>query len=117
MKRKNRRAANRPVQGFLLAFAVLFLLVWPRNLLVRQGYRKQQAEMLYRELLSENEWLEARLIRLKNAGEIRARVREFGLGLAEPEQWNVYFLSRPAPETPAGVVTDYPEQEPPGGQR
>ena len=76
-----------------LILVAAFFYVWQQGLITSLGYRIQEAETGYKELLTENRQLQARVLLLRSTSAIRARMQEFGLPLVEPKSWNVYYLN------------------------
>ncbi len=83
-------------QGFefwhivILSLIAILFYVWQQGLIVNRGYRIGEAEIRYRELLTENRQLQAQALSLKSVSAIRSRLQKFSLPLVEPKSWNIY---------------------------
>ena len=83
-------------QGFefwhivVLVLIAIYFRVWQQGVIRNQGYRIGEAEIRYKELLTENRQLQAQALSLKSISAIRSRLQKFGLPLVEPKSWNIY---------------------------
>ena len=83
-------------QGFefwhivVLLLTAIFFYVWQQGVIINQGYQIGEAEIKYKERLTENRQLQAQALSLKSISAIRSRLEKFGLPLVEPKSWNVY---------------------------
>ena len=69
-----------------LAISAGLILVSERAALTRVGYRAAEVERQRRELLEQNQQLQARVARLKAAAQLAERAASFQLDIVPPEE-------------------------------